>query len=102
MLLVMLTFQDNIPLWFRAIHVVNCPYLLHGVIRMVRPMMHERVRDAIIVHDSLDTLYEHVDRGILPKSLGGDTGEFSNEEAAEAVFESQDYFDQLKKYIYQD
>ena len=69
---------------------------------MVRPMLHERVRDAIIVHDSLESLHHHVDATILPKSLGGSQGQFSNVEAVEATLGMQDYFDQLKKYIFQE
>jgi len=94
--------QDNLPLWFRTIHVVNCPYLLNTMIAMARPLLHERVRDAIVVHDSLDSLHQHVDKSILPENLGGTAGKFDNSDCQNAITSCPQIFNQIENYIFQE
>jgi len=93
---------QDLPVIFRSLHIVNCSTLLMTIIRMIRPLLHERLRDAIVIHGSLDELHQFVDKDILPSNLDGEAGKFDNAESARAAASMPQYFSQLKKYIYQD
>ena len=58
----LLHYQDHFPLWFRGIHIVNVPRFGEMVFRILKPMLHQRVRDTIVFHQSLQSLHNHVDR----------------------------------------
>ena len=55
----------------------------------------------INIHDSLESLQEQVDPDILPEEYGGTAGKLNNDDSVEAVFLLRDYFQDLKKYIFQ-
>lgn len=92
--------QDHFPMWFRGIHLMNCPRLSYVMYQMVKPMLNQRIRDAIVFHNSNESLHKYVDKEILPQELGGDTGKISNEESSKAVLEMPHLFRDISKYIY--
>ena len=55
----------------------------------------------MIFHADYETLYQHVDKQILPKEYGGNAGVFSNQESSAAVYEMLEFFIQVKKYVTQ-
>jgi len=96
--------QDHFPLWFRGIHIVNVPRFGEMVFRILKPMLHQRVRDTIVFHQSLQSLHNHVDSGILPGELGGTSGvdKVDNAISASAALQMSDYFQRLKSYVFKD
>jgi len=93
-------FLQDLPAWFRAIHLINFPYYMSMVYQAVKPLLSQNVKDSIIFHDSNDSLHEYVDKEILPEELGGNAGQFDNQESAEAVYAMTNYFKELKSYVY--
>ena len=65
---------------------------------MAKPFLHQRTTDAIIFHPDYNSLYQHVDKEILPNEYGGSAGEFDNTESSNAVYEMLEFFVQVKKY----
>eukprot|EP00095_Tigriopus_kingsejongensis_P008647 maker-scaffold426_size175065-snap-gene-0.47 protein:Tk08647 transcript:maker-scaffold426_size175065-snap-gene-0.47-mRNA-1 annotation:"alpha-tocopherol transfer protein" len=61
--------QSSFPLWFRALHMINSPWLFNTTFNLIRPMLSERIKNNLFFHDSLDDLYAHVDPSILPEEL---------------------------------
>ena len=55
----------------------------------------------IKVHDSIKSLHEDIDPQMLPEEYGGSAGKLSNRDAVKAVLNMEDYFQDLKKYIFQ-
>ena len=78
--------------------MMNAPKAFHVFFNMMRPLQNERVKQSIIFHDSLESLYEFVDKEILPEELGGTSGEFDSSATAIAVLKMNEYFEQLKDY----
>ena len=95
--------QDHFPLWYRSIHILNCPRLARLAYQMIRPMLNQRVRDTVVFHDSDRSLHQYVDKEVLPEELGGSNGRFdSHRESAEAVLNMKDYFRDIKNFVYPD
>ena len=85
-------------MWFHQIHVINAPRVFQMLFSMAKPFLHQRTTDAIIFHANYESLYEHVDKEILPSEYGGSAGIFDNKESSEAVYEMLEFFIQVKKY----
>ena len=68
--------------------------------KLLYPFLNERVRDMIVVHDTIESLHENVDRTILPKEFGGTAGGITNEPCVCATMSMADYFQDLKRYIF--
>ena len=66
---------------------------------MAKPFLHQRTTDAIIFHTNYDSLYQCVDKEILPTEYGGTAGKFDNKDSSEAVYEMLEFFIQVKKYV---
>ena len=66
---------------------------------MAKPFLHQRTTDAIIFHANYDSLYQCVDKEILPTEYGGAAGHFDNKDSSEAVYEMLEFFIQVKKYV---
>lgn len=66
---------------------------------MAKPFLHQRTTDAIIFHANYDSLYQCVDKEILPTEYGGTAGNFDNKDSSEAVYEMLEFFIQVKKYV---
>ena len=69
--------------------------------KLLIQFLHERVRNMINVHDSMESFHEHVDPDILPGEYGGTAGKLNNEDSVKAVLSMSEHFKDLKKYIFQ-
>ena len=65
---------------------------------MAKPFLHQRTTDAIMFHADYNSLYQHVNKEILPNEYGGSAGKFDNTESSKAVYEMLEFFVQVKKY----
>ncbi len=61
-------------------------------------MLSKPVRDSIVFHPDLESLYSVVDREILPEELGGSAGKFSNDGCREMLEQMDDLFTEFKSY----
>ena len=68
---------------------------------IARPFLHKRTTESIIFHNDYNSLYEYVDKEILPIEYGGPMGPCDNALPASAVYQMLEYFVQLKKYVHQ-
>ena len=59
------------------------------------------MKNAIIFHDSLISLHQHVPKEILPNELGGKIGNFDNNECAQAVFSIENHFNRVHEMVKQ-
>uniref|UniRef100_A0A8D8TH43 Alpha-tocopherol transfer protein-like n=1 Tax=Cacopsylla melanoneura TaxID=428564 RepID=A0A8D8TH43_9HEMI len=73
------------------IHIIHPPIYLEYVLALFRPFLREKIKNRIIVHSKIDTLYDHIDRSLLPTDYGG--------ELPYTAIEINDAFqEKLKKY----
>ena len=93
--------QDCFPLYFRAIHVVNAPYVFSLAYNIVKPFLNERMKSRIVFHSSMDDLHKFVPKNILPAEFGGDKGDFDGRESFEAICKMEDYFKEVKTFTRQ-
>uniref|UniRef100_A0A0K8WFM8 Alpha-tocopherol transfer protein-like n=1 Tax=Bactrocera latifrons TaxID=174628 RepID=A0A0K8WFM8_BACLA len=71
--------QEALPVHLKAIHIINCPSYLDKVVSIMKPFISREVFKLIHFHtESLDSLYEHVPRSILPEEYGGDGGKLAD------------------------
>uniref|UniRef100_W8C8M2 Alpha-tocopherol transfer protein-like n=1 Tax=Ceratitis capitata TaxID=7213 RepID=W8C8M2_CERCA len=70
--------QEALPVHLKAIHIINCPSYLDKVVSIMKPFISREVYKLIIFHtSSLESLYEHVPRSILPEEYGGTGGKLA-------------------------
>lgn len=93
-------FQTSFPLWFRSIHVVNAPKLFMVAFGVVKPFLSEYVKKNVHFHSTWDSLYEHVDREVLPEEMGGTAGKFDNSICAAQAKDMEQYFNDLKSTMF--
>lgn len=92
--------QETFPLWFRSIHMVNASRMLTVLYNMIKPLFSQRIQESIFIHDSFESLHQHVSLECLPEELGGNAGPFDNTLSAKAVKDIPEYFKQIKTYVY--
>lgn len=63
--------QNYYPERLGALFLVNYPWAVYGLWRMVKPLLDSHTADKIIFLDSLKKLHEHIPTSNLPSSLGG-------------------------------
>nr|XP_013102499.1 unnamed protein product [Stomoxys calcitrans] len=64
--------QETIPSRLIGIHFVNATPIMEKIMNLVNIFLKKELRKFIFVHSSLDSLYKHVPRHILPQEYGGD------------------------------
>ena len=84
---------------FRQVHVVNVSTFLRMAYNMIKPFLNEDVKESILFHNDLSSLYIHVDKEILPEELGGTQGPFDDSGASSAVLSMSKYFESVQHYV---
>lgn len=83
----------------RGMHILNSPPFMDIILGMVKAVFKAKLFERIQVHSSLEELYEHVPREILPRDYGGDELSLNelNDLCKEMLAENSDRFDELDK-----
>jgi hypothetical protein len=66
--------QEAYPVKMKAVHVVNVSPLVDTIVNFVKPFIKEKLRERLFMHSSMESLYEHIPKSILPEEYGGDAG----------------------------
>ena len=93
--------KDHFPLGIQGIHVINSNYVLKMGFKLLMQFLNERMRNTINIHDSMESLHQHIGKDILPEEYDGTAGKLNNEDSVKAVISLAEYFQDLKKYIFQ-
>ncbi len=65
--------QDSFPIRFKGFHMLNQPWYLSMIMRVVRPFLSQKHRDRIQAHgDNYSALHEYMDVVELPSNFGGE------------------------------
>jgi len=79
------------PLWFRKVHIVNNPRLFNMFLTLCKPLVNERLRENIVMHNyDLESLHSEVPPDLLPTYLGGKKEQMS--ECVAAAKEKEEHF----------
>lgn len=72
-------FTDKaIPFRVRGIHFINFPSEAMTFIKMIQPLMPKKIKERMMMHTSMESLYEHVPKEYLPEEYGGSNGSISD------------------------
>ncbi|XP_070509751.1 alpha-tocopherol transfer protein-like [Chironomus tepperi] len=63
--------QEAAPIKIIETHFINCPSIFNKFMSFVKPFLGKQVRDTLICHSSLDSLYTYIPKDILPVDYGG-------------------------------
>ncbi|KAF4526187.1 hypothetical protein B566_EDAN001870 [Ephemera danica] len=64
--------QSCLPVRFKAVHIVNQPYIFNMVFAIFKPFMQEKLRNRIHLHGTdRKSLLKHIDAEALPVRYGG-------------------------------
>ncbi|CAH0549250.1 unnamed protein product [Brassicogethes aeneus] len=70
--------QEAYPVKLKEVHVINVSSFVDTIINWVKPFLKEKIRERIHVHSSMESLYNHVPKDILPEEYGGDAGKIED------------------------
>ncbi|XP_044260089.1 alpha-tocopherol transfer protein-like [Tribolium madens] len=89
--------QEAIPVRIKGLHHVNLVPFTDKMMAIMKPFMKKELTDLLYFHNSLDALYKHVPKQILPKEYGGDalSLEILQEQNVKNVLENMDFFNWL-------
>lgn len=66
--------QEAVPFHIKKLNFINGSFILDKLIALIKPFMSKELMEALVIHTSLDTLYDLVPKDNLPSELGGDLG----------------------------
>ncbi|KAI5744182.1 hypothetical protein M8J77_026455 [Diaphorina citri] len=93
--------QDCIPMRFVAFHVVNAPFIFNAFFTAMKPFMREGFKSKLKWHKGdLESLYQHMDRKILPPHLGGDLNFKDMEQWYLPILEKEEIFEEFRQMGY--
>lgn len=55
----------------KGIHVINAPIYISSIIQTFKLILPKKLMDRVQVHKTIETLYEIIDKDILPEEYGG-------------------------------
>ncbi|XP_050530654.1 clavesin-1-like [Daktulosphaira vitifoliae] len=92
--------QDKFPIRFEGVHFVNEPVHAFTLYSIIKPFLKEKLRSRVHFHGSnLDSLYECIDKNLLPENFGGTLVHDPNI-WVQKFLNSRRYFDDMKQYGY--
>ncbi|XP_050428173.1 alpha-tocopherol transfer protein-like [Adelges cooleyi] len=86
---------DAFPLRVKAIHYVNPPKFMSRLINFFKMFLPNKIKDRLFVHDTYDSLYEHVSKDVLPEKYGGSAGKIEEMEdkLIEHLLQNKEWFE---------
>ncbi|XP_030031260.1 uncharacterized protein LOC115448096 isoform X2 [Manduca sexta] len=64
-------FQEGLGVRVHAIHIINAIPALSHVVSFLKQFFSPKIMDRLIIHDSLEDLYQHIPKKYLPEDYGG-------------------------------
>ena len=93
--------QGGAPVWFHRSHICNAPWLFEVLFGMFKAFLSESAKNGITLHKrstGWEFLHEEVGSAdILPEEFGGTAGSINNLPYLDALLDSSDYFETLRK-----
>ncbi|XP_050549114.1 clavesin-2-like [Daktulosphaira vitifoliae] len=81
--------QDCFPAKIKAVHFINQPWYIEGLMSVVKPFLKEKTKNKIIVHGlNLNTLHDHFPKDVLPSELGGELPPYDSRTWLKCLLES--------------
>lgn len=66
--------QEAYPVKLKEVHVINVSPFVDTITNFVKPFLKEKIRQRIHLHSTMESLYKHVPKSMLPTEYGGDAG----------------------------
>ncbi|XP_028140788.1 retinol-binding protein pinta isoform X2 [Diabrotica virgifera virgifera] len=88
----------------KEIHFVEPPSSINILLTIAKTFLKKKIADRIRIHNSMETLLEHVPKDILPEDYGGDGKPLSEQVdlVKEKLMEYYERFDMLQEYSTKD
>lgn len=65
--------QDSFPIRFKGFHMLNQPWYLNMIMKVVKPFLTQKHRDRLQAHgDNYSALQQYIDKSHLPANFGGE------------------------------
>ncbi|XP_034239925.1 clavesin-2-like [Thrips palmi] len=62
----------SVPARVNHVHIINSPSSFRTAFSLLQPLLKEKLKNRVTLHEDLKSLYSHVPPQYLPKDLGGD------------------------------
>lgn len=64
-------FQEGYGMRIKGIHIITPSKMVDALLTLLKQVLSPKVAGRIHVHKTIDTVYKHVDKDILPQEYGG-------------------------------
>ncbi|XP_008471745.1 alpha-tocopherol transfer protein-like [Diaphorina citri] len=86
--------QEAYPVKLKEIHIINASGIVDTIINLVKPFIKEKIRNRIVVHADMESLYKSIPKDVLPEEYGGYAGDIKtiNEQWMKKIESYRDWF----------
>ncbi|GJQ85285.1 hypothetical protein Trydic_g23183 [Trypoxylus dichotomus] len=83
----------------KAVHILSTTQMLHKFFALIKPFATKKMLDKLHLHQSLDSLHEHVPKEFLPNELGGQVGTLKelHEKHIKLLRDNADFLEELEE-----
>nr|XP_022907103.1 alpha-tocopherol transfer protein-like [Onthophagus taurus] len=88
--------QDCFPHRVKGIHIINVSAVTEKLFMFVKPFIKKEYVDLIHFHPKIETLYNHIDKDLMPSEYGGKNPSWKELQVTfkKRMFDCQEFFDQ--------
>jgi len=92
---------NNMPVKFRAVHIVNQSYLVNVLVSAVRPFLKKKLRERLHLHQDMKSLHSHISPDILPEWLDGTLSEdvAYDVDLEERIYSREEFYEQFSAMV---
>jgi len=94
--------QNSFPIRFKEIHIINESPIFQVAYALVKPFLTEKMQQRLMFHgSSKESLEKIIPARILPQEMGGEAGQFSNQELLTELLGMEEFFIQMQNIEYE-
>ena len=95
--------QNSFPIRFKEIHIINESPIFQVAYALVKPFLTEKMQQRLKFHgNSQESLEKCIPASILPQEMGGEAGQFSNQELLTELLAMEEFFVEMQKLSKED
>lgn len=93
--------EKGMPARVKGVHMINVPKEAVAVINLIKSFMPKKIRERMVAHSTMESLYEYVPREYLPEEYGGTNGRVQDtlDEWEKRMNSYKAFFEEDRQYV---
>ncbi|XP_055904433.1 alpha-tocopherol transfer protein-like [Eupeodes corollae] len=92
--------EKAVPFRVGSVHIINFPSEAMTILKMIQQLMPKKIKERMMVHPTMESLYEYVPKEYLPEEYGGNNGRIGDsiETWEKLMIKYKNYFEEDDQY----